>query len=62
VGGVYGGAKIGRAEASLPFQLRTTQIALKDNVLDDHLVLAYTGKARLAKTLLQGVLRRWHAR
>ena len=32
------------------------------DVLDAHLVLAYTGRARLAKNLLQSVLRKWHAR
>ena len=31
-------------------------------ILASHLVLVYTGKARLAKTLLYDVLRRWHMR
>lgn len=30
--------------------------------LNKHLVLVYTGKTRLARNLLQDVLRNWHSR
>jgi len=32
------------------------------NKLNKHLVLVYTGKTRLARNLLQDVLRNWHSR
>jgi fucokinase len=65
VGGVYGGAKICRSSNTLPLRVTTTNIPLSQtfqNVLNDHLLLIYTGRARLARNLLQNVVRRWYAR
>jgi len=63
VGGVYGGAKLATSPAALPLVVETSCISMaRPAAFDGHLVLAYTGRARLAKTLLQTVLRRWHAR
>eukprot|EP00755_Sulcionema_specki_P010692 Sspe_Gene.7068::Locus_2383_Transcript_1_1_Confidence_1.000_Length_3074::g.7068::m.7068/K05305/FUK; fucokinase len=65
VGGMYGGLKACRSDPSLPLKVTTevlnTSPAFLDT-LDKHLVLVYTGRARLARNLLQGVLRRWAAR
>ena len=63
VGGVFGGAKLATSPASLPLAVATTTLTPPTPTwLDAHLVLAYTGRARLAKNLLQSVLRKWHAR
>ncbi|KAH8052133.1 hypothetical protein JL722_10231 [Aureococcus anophagefferens] len=62
VGGVYGGAKIAVSPPRLPLTVDTTAVPMAPGLLDAHLVLAYTGRARLAKNLLQSVLRKWHAR
>jgi len=58
VGGMYPGAKIARSPAQLPLQVVTTPLggAL---FLEDHILLIYTGQTRLARDLLQSVLRRW---
>ena len=46
-------------------QVETEEIRLPPEtiqMLNDRLVLVYTGRARLARNLLQGVLRRWFGR
>uniref|UniRef100_A0A3Q3EDS5 L-fucose kinase n=1 Tax=Labrus bergylta TaxID=56723 RepID=A0A3Q3EDS5_9LABR len=50
VGGLVGGVKVGRSRASLPLQV------------EQHLLLVYTGKTRLARNLLQDVVRSWYSR
>eukprot|EP00040_Diaphanoeca_grandis_P034079 m.209883 g.209883 ORF g.209883 m.209883 type:complete len:1113 (-) comp33054_c0_seq1:185-3523(-) len=65
VGGVYAGIKIGRSKAELPLFIETELIECsKDFVqtFNQHLVLIYTGKTRLARNLLQNVIRNWYAR
>ncbi|CAM9296426.1 unnamed protein product [Ectocarpus sp. 12 AP-2014] len=65
VGGLLGGVKICRTSASLPLQVRTETIPLDptfEAALNDRLVLVFTGKQRLARDLLQGVVRGWHDR
>ena len=65
VGGVYGGAKICRSAPGLPLKVTTDVIPMSDKfrqILNDRLVLIYTGRARLARNLLQNVVRRWYSR
>ena len=65
VGGIEGGVKIARSPAVLPLHVTTTSIPLTLAQLDifsSHLVLIYTGKTRLARNLLQNVVRNWYAR
>jgi fucokinase len=56
VGGIYPGAKIARSPAALPLQVTTTPIVLAPAVvelLNDHLLMIFTGRPRLARNLLQ---------
>eukprot|EP00903_Cladosiphon_okamuranus_P018207 g16748.t1 len=65
VGGLLGGVKICRTAPSLPLQVLTETIPLDpsfEEALNDRLVLVFTGKQRLARDLLQGVVRGWHDR
>eukprot|EP00931_Biecheleriopsis_adriatica_P061094 TRINITY_DN36720_c0_g1_i1.p1 TRINITY_DN36720_c0_g1~~TRINITY_DN36720_c0_g1_i1.p1 ORF type:complete len:820 (-),score=179.70 TRINITY_DN36720_c0_g1_i1:144-2603(-) len=65
VGGLVPGAKIARSAASLPLQVLTEEIPVRQEVaaaIAERLVLVFTGHPRLAKSLLQNVLRRWYAR
>ena len=55
-GGLYGGAKISHSNRGLPVHIVTRQIATPPGFiqkLNQHLVLVYTGKTRLARNLLQ---------
>ncbi|XP_039236765.1 L-fucose kinase isoform X3 [Pipra filicauda] len=65
VGGLVPGIKIGRSKAQLPLRVEVEQIPVPDGftqTLSDHLLLVYTGKTRLARNLLQDVVRNWYAR
>ncbi|XP_077452210.1 L-fucose kinase isoform X2 [Stigmatopora argus] len=65
VGGLEGGIKVGRSEARLPLRVRVERPAVPDGflrALERHLLLVYTGKTRLARNLLQAVVRRWYSR
>ncbi|XP_064243132.1 L-fucose kinase isoform X2 [Passer domesticus] len=65
VGGLIPGIKIGRSKAQLPLRVEVEQILVPDGftqTLNDHLLLVYTGKTRLARNLLQDVVRNWYAR
>ncbi|NWY90532.1 FUK kinase, partial [Loxia curvirostra] len=65
VGGLIPGIKIGRSKAQLPLKVEVEQILVPDGftqILNDHLLLVYTGKTRLARNLLQDVVRNWYAR
>ncbi|KAF2978886.1 hypothetical protein EK904_006136, partial [Melospiza melodia maxima] len=56
VGGLIPGIKIGRSKAQLPLRVEVEQISVPDGftqTLNDHLLLVYTGKTRLARNLLQ---------
>ena len=62
LGGCVGGAKLCFCPASLPLAVSCEKLALSAEavgVLGAHLQLLYTGVTRLAKNLLQDVLRRW---
>ena len=61
VGGMYAGIKCCTSAKALPLRVESQVLDVDDDVLarmNAHLVLVYTGKARLAKNLLQDVLRR----
>ncbi|NXS61648.1 FUK kinase, partial [Brachypteracias leptosomus] len=65
VGGLVPGIKIGRSEAQLPLRVEVEKIPVPEGftqTLNDHLLLVYTGKTRLARNLLQDVVRNWYAR
>lgn len=65
VGGLIGGIKISRSKASIPLLVDYHTIENIESTLDKldkHLVLIYTGVSRLAKNLLQTVIRRWFSR
>ena len=55
-GGLYGGAKISHSDKGLPVHIVTRQLQTPQGFvekLNQHLVLVYTGKTRLARNLLQ---------
>ncbi|NXR14113.1 FUK kinase, partial [Semnornis frantzii] len=65
VGGLVPGIKIGRSKAQLPLRVEVEKISVPEGftqTLSDHLLLVYTGKTRLARNLLQDVVRNWYAR
>ncbi|XP_072242727.1 L-fucose kinase [Leuresthes tenuis] len=65
VGGLVGGVKVGRSRASLPLQVEVERLSLPEDFLvslEQHLLLVYTGKTRLARNLLQDVVRSWYSR
>ncbi|XP_028287214.1 L-fucose kinase [Parambassis ranga] len=65
VGGLVGGVKVGRSGASLPLQVKVERLHLSEEFLvslEQHLLLVYTGKTRLARNLLQDVVRSWYSR
>ncbi|XP_066439899.1 L-fucose kinase [Eleutherodactylus coqui] len=65
VGGLIPGVKIGRSAPELPLHVTVERLQLPDGFLEtlnQHLLLVYTGKTRLARNLLQDVLRNWYAR
>ncbi|KAM6223797.1 L-fucose kinase [Rhynchocyon petersi] len=65
VGGLMPGIKVGRSRAQLPLKVEVEEITVPEGFiqkLNDHLLLVYTGKTRLARNMLQDVLRNWYAR
>ncbi|XP_033113326.1 L-fucose kinase-like [Anneissia japonica] len=65
VGGLTGGINIGHCKAGLPLKVDITHVDISDNMLakfNNQFVLVYTGKTRLARNLLQEVVRNWYAR
>ena len=58
----YQGVKIARSAAALPLLVETEPIGCSKAFMmrfNAHLVLIYTGKTRLARNLLQNVIRQW---
>ena len=56
VGGLVGGVKVGHSAASLPLTVDIKELNISDDTLkclNEHLLLVYTGKTRLAKNMLQ---------
>uniref|UniRef100_A0A667XSG5 L-fucose kinase n=1 Tax=Myripristis murdjan TaxID=586833 RepID=A0A667XSG5_9TELE len=65
VGGLVGGVKVGRSKATLPLKVEVECLRPPDDFLvslEQHLLLVYTGKTRLARNLLQDVVRSWYSR
>ena len=65
VGGVMGGANRGYSPRDLKVQVGVEKIPLsKETVaeLNERILLIYTGKVRLARNLLQNVIRNWYAK
>ncbi|KAL5013089.1 hypothetical protein ScPMuIL_011640 [Solemya velum] len=65
VGGLCGGIQLGLSEAKLPLEVGTVDLDVPSEVItefNNRLVLIYTGKTRLARNLLQEVVRNWYAR
>ncbi|TWW75472.1 L-fucose kinase [Takifugu flavidus] len=65
VGGLVGGMKVGRSRASLPLRVEVECLRPPEDFLaslEQHLLLVYTGKTRLARNLLQDVVRSWYSR
>lgn len=56
MGGLVGGVKVGRSRASLPLLVEVERLSPPEDFLvslEQHLLLVYTGKTRLARNLLQ---------
>ncbi|KAM4018042.1 L-fucose kinase isoform 2-T2 [Anomaloglossus baeobatrachus] len=65
VGGLIPAVKIGRSAPELPLHVMVERLQVPDGFLEalnQHLLLVYTGKTRLARNLLQDVLRNWYSR
>ncbi|XP_071824036.1 L-fucose kinase-like isoform X2 [Apostichopus japonicus] len=65
VGGLMPALNIGRSEGKLPLKVTVSPIQVSketQQTFDDHFVLVYTGKTRLARNLLQDVIRNWYGR
>ena len=65
IGGLVGGLALGKSAAGLPLFVEFNRLIVTDalvNNLNKQLVLIYTGKTRLARDLLQNVIRQWYAR
>lgn len=56
VSGLMPGIKVGRSRAQLPLKVEVEEITVPEDFvqkINDHLLLVYTGKTRLARNLLQ---------
>lgn len=65
VSGILGGINRGYSEPHLPLKVKSETVVLPSEIiekLNSHFLLIYTGKVRLAKNLLQNVIRNWYAR
>jgi len=65
VGGLCRGIKVGSSKKHLPLQIKVKYITCPDGFiekLEKHLLIVFTGKTRLARNMLQDVLRNWNAR
>lgn len=64
VGGIWGGFKLTTAKNKLPLEINVNQLQLSaefTEIINQRLILVYTGLTRLAKDLLLNVLRNWYA-
>ncbi|CAL4089055.1 unnamed protein product, partial [Meganyctiphanes norvegica] len=65
VGGLIGGVKLGLSEVGTPLTVKSYSVPLSSTLLqqlNQRLFLLYTDKVRLARNLLQTVIRNWYAR
>lgn len=64
VGGLYGGVKLGVSYNKLPVAVESYNVPVTAAMLENinaRLLLLYTGQVRLAKNLLQNVVRSWYS-
>ena len=68
IGGLLPAFKLGRSDAQLPLEVHWRQLNVKEHqnesfwdAFDQRLILVYTGQTRLARNLLQSVLRNWYS-
>ncbi|CAF1213343.1 unnamed protein product [Rotaria magnacalcarata] len=68
IGGLLPAFKLGTSYAQLPLEVDWRQLNVKDDnnaifwdSFDERLILVYTGQTRLARNLLQSVLRNWYS-
>ncbi len=68
IGGLLPAFKLGTSKAQLPLEVNWNQLNVKNdnnqifwNNFDERLILVYTGQTRLARNLLQSVLRNWYS-
>lgn len=65
IGGLKGSIHLGLSEAKLPLYVEAIDLRIKPELIkefNERLLLIYTGKTRLARNLLQDVVRNWYAR
>ncbi|XP_041455292.1 L-fucose kinase-like [Lytechinus variegatus] len=65
VGGLTPRINIGRTTPGLPCKVEISPVPISDEdheYFNQHFILVYTGKTRLARNLLQDVIRNWYAR
>jgi galactokinase/mevalonate kinase-like predicted kinase len=66
IGGLVGGLKLGTSPRNeFPVEAQVERIPLSSSIfqeLNERLILVFTGQTRLAKNILQNVLRRWARR
>ncbi|CAH1780096.1 unnamed protein product [Owenia fusiformis] len=65
VGALVGGVKIGVSKGELPLYVDIVPLDVTVETVQafsDRLILVYTGKTRLARNLLQNVIRNWYGR
>merc|ERR1712071_259381 len=65
VGGIMGGANRGYSPASVPIRMGVEAIPMSKETmaeLNRKILLIHTGKTRLARNLLQNVIRNWYAK
>ena len=65
IGGLFGGLKLGSSDADTVLKTKVRSIDMPTSLreqLNSRLALVFTGKPRLAKDILQNVLRRWARR
>lgn len=68
IGGLLPAFKLGTSKAQLPLEVNWNQLNVKNNGnetfwddFDQRIILVYTGQTRLARNLLQSVLRNWYS-
>lgn len=65
VGGIMGGANHGYSLPEVKVQVGVEKIPLAREIvaeLNEKILLVYTGKVRLARNLLQNVIRNWYSK
>ena len=68
IGGLLPAFKLGRSSAQLPLEVEWRLLNVENNQntsfwddFDRRIILVYTGQTRLARNLLQSVLRNWYS-